>query len=393
MKTVLMYLALALCATPAAVAEEPPAEAVVAEAAPASETAEDAPAGQPQGEGEKTDESSPSTQEVDDKVNSLTEAFTEAKNTIEALSKLKISGYVQAQYVDDERSESEFAGGTSQNRDSFSVRRGRLNVQYQALPTGRLVIQPDFSSSGVAIRDAYLELSEPWTQWRHTLVAGQFKWPFGFEVLYSSRDRELPERSLVVRTLFPGERDRGFMLRGRGMQDRVGYWLGVFNGNGTAATQDLDKRKDAVGRVQGTIGPVDIGGSVYRGEELVPTAARPSGQRFDKERNGFDLQVITPLPGLGVRGEYIEGKERGADVDGWYLYAIQNIGTRHQIAARLDEYDPNRDLDDNAIQTVALSYIFWWDANSKVMLAYEMPERETNDIDDNVLTIRYQFQF
>jgi hypothetical protein len=113
------------------------------------------------------------------------------------------------------------------------VRRARVKFTYQFLPTSKFVLQPDISSSGVTLKDGYVEYTEPWTPWHHTVTAGQFNWPFGFEIGYSSSDREMPERSRVVRTLFPGERDRGVQLSGLGLSDRFSYKVGLVNGTGT----------------------------------------------------------------------------------------------------------------------------------------------------------------
>lgn len=331
------------------------------------------------------------------------EAFIELKNVVDALNKLKVTGYLQAQYVDDESSLDEL-GGTSgtRNRDMFSVRRARVKFTYQFSQTSRFVLQPDITSSGVTLKDGYLELTEPWTTWKNTLTAGQFNWPFGYEIMYSSSSREMPERSRVVRTLFPGERDRGVMLSGTGLQEKFTYRVAIVNGTGTARSDDLNEGKDIVGRVGYSLGALDLGASVYRGTDLVATATNARGVEFDKDRQGVDFQWVTPLPGLLVRGEYITGKQAPAsgstrtesfDVDGWYFYAIQNIGTRHQFAVRADEYDPNTDADNDAVLTLGGSYIFHWDAHSKVMLAYEQPKNERNDPADNVLTVRYQFSF
>src|SRR5262245_22590272 len=46
-----------------------------------------------------------------------------------------------------------------------------------------------------------------------TLRAGQFVKPFGFDVQQSSSEREYPERAIFEGYFFPGERDRGVMLR------------------------------------------------------------------------------------------------------------------------------------------------------------------------------------
>ena len=115
--------------------------------------------------------------------------------------------------------------------------------------------------------------------------------------------------------------------------------------------------------------------------------------------------------GLGVRGEYIRGKQPpnpgaaaasalSASVEGYYFYVIENLGTRNQFVLRYDSYDPDTgnelpNVAANAkVTTLGGSYIFHWDANSKVMLAYEKPKTEGfADPDDNVFTLRYQYKF
>lgn len=356
---------------------------------------------EPKQEEPKQDE--PTPEELKGQIDSFGEAFTELKNVVDALNKLKVTGYLQGQYVNDESSTNALGGSSgTRNRDQFSVRRGRVKFTYQATETSRFVIQPDITSSGVVLKDGYVELTEPWTTWKHTLTAGQFNWPFGFEIMYSSSQREVPERSRVYRTLFPGERDRGVMLSGRGLQDRFNYRVAVVNGTGTTRSDDLNKRKDLVGRVGYSFGAFDVGASAYRGSDLVATSTNAGGVEFDKERTGVDLQWITPVPGLGIRGEYIKGRQapssgttrtRSHDVEGWYFYAIQNIGTKHQLVVRVDEYDGDTDVANNSIRTINPTYIFHWDAHSKVMASYELIESESNDPDDNVFTLRYQFSF
>ena len=344
----------------------------------------------------------PTTEEVAGRVEGISEALTEVRNTVDLLSKLKVTGYLQAQLVEDERSRNELAGAGTRNFDQFSVRRARVKFTYQMTPSSRFVLQPDITSSGGTLKDGYVELTEPWTTWKHTLTAGQFNWPYGFEIMYSSSAREVPERSRVIRTLFPGERDRGVMLSGLGFHERFNYRVAIVNGTGTTQTFDANKRKDFVGRLGYSFGAVDVGASAYRGSDLVATNTSATGREFDKQRIGLDVQWATPIPGLGLRGEYLQGKQAPAsgtsrtqshDVDGWYFYAIQNLGTRHQVVVRLDEYDPDTGVDDNAVRTINPSYIFHWDAHSKVMASYELIESQANDPDDNVFTLRYQFSF
>lgn len=318
----------------------------------------------------------------------------ETRKLLEALGRLKVSGYIHAQYVQSQISRDELTGGGgSRNQDQFAVRRGRLKFAYRAAPTAQAVVAIDASSSGTVLKDAYVELTEPWTSWKNTLTAGQFNWPFGFEIMYSSSSREVPERSRVVRALFPGERDRGVMISGGGLGDRFDYRLAVVNGTGTVASTDLESGKDLVARLGWDFGPLAVGVSGYEGEALVPTASSPAGELFDRSRFGVDFQARTPLPGLKVRGEWITAEEKGRDVAGWYFYAIQNIGKRHQIALRADEYDANRDLPGDAIFTTTLAYSFLWDRHTKLMLALEDPRRERNDPADRAVTARVQYKF
>lgn len=351
----------------------------------------------------------PAIGELSGRIDSISEALAEAQKALAHLNRLRFSGYIQPQYQHDERSVNEITGtGTTRNLDQFSVRRARLKITYRLRPTSRFVFQPDITTSGAVLKDGYVEYTEPWTQWKHTVTAGQFNWPFGFEIMYSSSSREMPERTRMYRTLFPGERDRGVMLSGLGFGDHINYRIAVVNGTGTTQSFDFNKRKDIVGRLGGSFGPIDGGVSIYRGSDLVPLDGASAGREFDKERQGFDFQYLTPVPGLAIRGEYLTGRQapaanapeataRSSDGTGWNVYVIQNVGVRHQFVLRADQYDPDTDAADSPAswytRTIGGAYIFHWDANSKVMLAYEKPVRERQDIDDDAATVRYQYSF
>jgi hypothetical protein len=320
-------------------------------------------------------------------------ADARVRTLLDALEKLKISGYIQAQYVDDESSRDELTGSGSRNRDQFSIRRGRLKFVYTASPSARATVQLEANSNGVDLKDAFVELTEPWTAWKHTLTAGQFKWPFGFEIPYSSSSREMPERSRVIRSLFPGERDRGVMASGAGLDKRLTYQLAVVNGSGIDQSSDPDSSKDVVGRLGWSFPALSVGASLYRGEALLATSANPAGEMFDKNRTGVDLQWKTPLPGLSTRGEYVTGDEKGAEVDGWYVYLIQAIGEKNELVLRADDYDANTDVAGNAVFTLGGAWNHHLDKRTRLTLAYEHPKREENDPGDDVLTARLQFKF
>src|SRR5262249_2047214 len=135
---------------------------------------------------------------LEGKVDGLQESYLETKTTVDALNRLKFSGYIQGRF---EWHDDSIDGVNLQNRPAtttrFLVRRGRLKATY-AGTLAEFILQIDATGSGVELKDAEATLIEPWTGENIRLTVGQFKWPFGFEVLQSSSVREMPERSLVI---------------------------------------------------------------------------------------------------------------------------------------------------------------------------------------------------
>src|ERR1043165_8997476 len=90
------------------------------------------------------------TEEIAGKVDSINETLVEMRNTLDALSKLKVTGYLLAQYVNDESSVNELSGAAAtRNKDQFSVREARVKFTYQFSPTSKFVLQPEVATSGV----------------------------------------------------------------------------------------------------------------------------------------------------------------------------------------------------------------------------------------------------
>lgn len=146
-------------------------------------------------------------------VDGLNESYLETKTTVDKLAKLKISGYLQAQYQHaDSNGIGSVAGGnfpgTSNQR--LQIRRGRLKATYDA-GTSKYIAELEIVPSGVSLKDAEVVLIEPWLK-TFSLAGGIMDRPFGFEVGYSSSAHETPERSRMAQTIFPGEKDLGVKL-------------------------------------------------------------------------------------------------------------------------------------------------------------------------------------
>jgi len=387
------------------------------------------------------------TQEVDSlkevidlqegKINSLDERVLTNESDLGKLNKLKISGYVQAEFRN-------FQSGIVKTNDPYStflIRRARVKFTYEALDGVKLVLQPDFGLGNFTLKDAYALVNIPklkeWSLW-----AGQFNRP-NYEVEYSSSQREVMERSRVIRAIYPGEREIGVKLEYLGSKIPLKFQFAVLNGNFTGSSAiDADTKKDMMSRLvysvklQKTGIGIDFGVNGYYGGTRVktnPYVINPLmvidsvniGDYLDKKWAGAEIQIFADfLGGVAVKGEYIAGRNNYAsltalqatiaqkkadpnkvrDFSGYYIYLIKNIGPKHQLVARYDYYDPNTDVSgDDAgneltFRTLTAAWQYYLNDFIRLSFQYEMPENETNvtnpaDLKDNILTIRIQTKF
>ncbi len=327
--------------------------------------------------------------EVNDKVNGLLERLATDEADLSKLTKIKVSGYIQAQY---QNFESPSLLSTSQNY--FSLRRVRVKFTYEAADGVKFVLQPDFSPGALSLKDAYVVLNDRWTN-AFSLTAGKFNRP-NYEVEYSSSQRELPERSLVIRTLYPGERAIGAKLEYNPLNTPIHIQLAVLNGpdgltinnsagvnQNTNENKDYDNFKDVMARITynlklGSFGGLDFGAHGYFGalkSNAVKTLSSDYstvkdikfGDALKRNWVGGEFQLYADvIGGLSVKGEYIAGKNASVGYApvaasgttaavpgvanfqnkfaGYYLYLIKNLGKKNQFAFRYDYYDPNTDI-------------------------------------------------
>jgi hypothetical protein len=402
------------------------------------------------------------------------------KSDIELLKRLKITGYMQAQWqlADTAGAVTPYSGGVfpigTNNR--FALRRGRIKFTYEN-ELSTYVLQIDATEKGVSLKDAYIAVKDPWAQFV-TLTAGVFNRPFGNEISYSSSARETPERARVTQNLFPGERDLGAMITLQPKKGTRYEWIkldaGMFTGNGI--NSEFDTRKDFIGHLYFTKAnkseTVKFGGGisyynggVFQGTKYVytpgevidvtqpglvdSTASNKNG--FAKRQYlGFDAQfsVLSPIGFTSIRAEYITGQQPGAkavnasistgtiinydtyirNVSGGYIYLIQGIGqTKNQLVLKYDWLDPNTKVSgtdivsksaagkntglgiaDIKFTTLGIGWNYRFNSQVKFMAYYEIVKNEktglspvglnrtldtSNDLKDNVLTLRVQYKF
>jgi hypothetical protein len=209
---------------------------------------------------------------LDGKTNSLDERVLVNEADLGKLNKIKISGYIQAEF----RNYQSVKYVTYDPYSTFLIRRARIKFTYEALDGVKFVLQPDFSTGTLVLKDAYAVVNIPklktWTIW-----AGQMNRP-NYEVEYSSSQRETMERSRVIRTIYPGEREIGVKLEYIGINLPLKFQLMAMNGNFTGAQPiDIDTKKDIMTRLVYSIKlpgagvGIDLGANGYFGGTRIKT--------------------------------------------------------------------------------------------------------------------------
>jgi hypothetical protein len=399
-----------------------------------------------------------SVNEHSQKFNDLDERLATMESDLFKLNKIKFSGYIQAQY-EMYNFQDDIGPGPSTTaipiKNTFLIRRARVKLTYEPISGAAFVIQPDYAFDKVTLRDAYVQLNDHWLN-TFKLFAGQFN-RTSYEVEFSSRSRELLERSRMSGILYPQERDLGAKIEAdfqTKYEIPFKFQLAVFNGNYgegslTNNLRDVDNKKDVM--IRGVYSfnfpskglGIDLGAHTYLGNTAVLQAGTFSdknnntftaslGDSFPKKWFGAELRIFYDfLGGMSLKGEYISGTISGEksttalpvansnpsfnfngirDFTGYYATIVKNIGKKNQIAVRFDSWDPNRKLSGNAVtikedlkyDSWAFSWIYFYDEEIKIVAGYSLPINESSqtvggdfvkDKLDNTFTIRIQAGF
>ncbi len=285
------------------------------------------------------------------KVDGLEESYLADKATVAKLAKLKMSGYMQIQYrmatdtagtMDATgkylQKVGDFAGGalTDGTRGLVQVRRGRLKLGYETELT-QSYIQFDASTGGFEIKDVYFAVTEPWLK-SVGLKGGIFDRPFGYEISYSSSNRESPERSRLFQVLFPKERDLGAMLfvnpaEKLGMLSHFNLKAGLFNGT-QATLAENDNKKDFIGRLGFSLPLTDInlsidgGVSAYMGSVTCTDTTYSSWTTSRSIYQKHDTVFVGYVPN-GTHDTIINGTKTVKSIDsGWAVKTTTTVATK-----------------------------------------------------------------
>lgn len=315
--------------------------------------------------------------------------------------RLRIGGYIQPQFqVASAKGIKSYEGGdfAPEVSNRFSLRRSRIRIDYVRLvesgqPGIQIAFQFDANEKGFTVRDVWGRIFENKFK-LFSFTSGMFARPFGFEVNYSSSDRESPERGRMSQILMKSERDLGAMMsfdprKSIGFLSNLKIDLGVFNGQGIVANGDFDNIKDMMARI--SLKPVPLsdkvlfsaGASTLQGgllqntqykyytgtangikTTLVDSSAFNLHSKSPRIYYGADAQLkIKNRVGFSeFRAEFVAGQQTGTNLssetpttlmigkegyyvrkfNGAYFYYLQSLfSTKHQMVLKYDWYDPN----------------------------------------------------
>jgi hypothetical protein len=314
---------------------------------------------------------------------------------------LRLSGYIQPQFqIAEAKGIKSFEGGDfgSQVSNRFMLRRSRIRVDYvhfgkESRPGVQIVFQLDVNERAITIRDIWGRIFENKFQ-VFSFTTGMFARPFGYEINYSSGDRESPERGRMSQILMKGERDLGAMLtfEPRKKDHKLRYLkldAGFFDGQGINATGDFDNKKDFItrlalkpyplgkkfilssgvsmlngGLLQNTKYKYTTGNVAGINKTVVDSSLSNLGSVSPRKYYGADVQLkFKNKKGFSeLRGEYVTGTQTGSSTssetpnalingfdgyhvrkfNGTYIYFLQHLfSVKHQLVLKFDIYDPN----------------------------------------------------
>lgn len=261
-----------------------------------------------------------------------------------------------------------FEPGSSARNDGFEVFDARLGLEGEIGIVFDYDLEAEFDDRTDEFRLLDARLTVPFSP-EANLSVGQFKAPFGRELLLPKGDIRFLERAQASRAIAPG-RQVGVALHGSALESRLTYSGGVFNGNGRNLENDDDDFLFAARAQYNNVGPIEFyedlvvqigAGLAYSDDRRagldpaldgrVPTdpSSPVDFAAFHGERFLWGVDLHTSYRGMGLDAEYLRGSYDaevlgpGADAlvaEGGYVEAYWAAWGAIEPVVRYDGFDP-----------------------------------------------------
>ena len=299
--------------------------------------------------------------------------------------------------------------------DDYNTRRLRLAYATQLSDDilGFAQVRRDWGADEFELHDLYLTYSG----WDFAnLTVGEMATPFDRQFLTSDVKLPLAERPRPGILLIP-DRDIGVLLHNAKATDRLGWYAGLYLGNGKL---DLSTEGELmpVARVEYLASPtLNVAVNWARKDEH----AAGTFQKFLK-KNGkayglqalYDGQMLTEdvwgLDALysddstsvwaGYSTNDVTGGGQSLDADGWYVHGGHLVPYRGQcnrleLVAGYEEIDPNKAVTDQLDArwlTFGLNYHVK-SCQQQWRLEYVVRDEKVNEVSNNTILLEYDFMF
>ena len=299
----------------------------------------------------------------------------------------RLYGYAQPQLTLTDKD-----NGNAFEESDFRVRRARVDFSVDYQERYRLFVEYDGApADGTSLVEAWAQAA--YVKDRHFLRVGKFITPFSSENLRSSRALDTVERYLALNAMFSlpaldvqfGPMLWGYVDPGK----KVGYFLGVWNGNasagagvvsgqrGNARDNNGDKEVQARVNVKWT-GALTTGAAfdLDKEEAQTLTLASYSGGRFIAlpvagDRRGWDLDAHWKQGRLSLDSEWLAADFQDSDarLSGGYVQAAfwargseAKGGVQPVLRAELAEVTGSalRAIDGNRVEAVTAGANVWF---------------------------------
>lgn len=320
-------------------------------------------------------------------------AQTHKDSLLVASRKLKLTGYSQPRF--------QYFMDTSKI-PSFDIRRARLAL------TGGLTDKIDyrfFAEFAGSVPPQLLEaiFIYKFSGDKFKFSAGQLLVPFGNDIICSETKMESVNRAILSEQLGArgqdvignqNARDIGLQLSGilktKDARPFLNYAAGVFNGAGINKF-DNNKDKAIAGRVIASpVKDLWLGGSYYNGSSRWGDSIT-----IDKNRDRYGLELEYKYKALTLRTEYMQGVDDTINKGGYYVQLIGEIVPKKiQLSGRMEFFDFNEDIADNAVFVYTICPSFWLGELCKIQLGYDIVREESETQKKNdVAQVQFQVAF
>lgn len=326
---------------------------------------------------------------------------------------VRLGGYVQTQAEFGDAGDVRWTGLSSNDR--FYIRRARAALYGSFLEKFTYRIETDFAGALGQQSGLRAQLTDGWASYNPydflNVRVGQFFPTYGWEKRLSPLLEQSVELSLASDRFLP-ERQLGAQVSGTVFEKRLGYYLGVFNGNNLNNNFNDNDNFQIVPRVEvnawrGKMADrdswINFGVSGYYADDTSvpapPEWLAPGQTTYAGYRTGLaaDAQFrLGPLE-IWLEDMLLFLDPAGADdfaAYGGYAQATYLITPKIQALGKYEYYDANNDESGDFTQTgtFGIAYLFKGDS-LKIMLNYLLMDVAGEDDLEHKVLLRLQAGF